>query len=109
MKKFCFFLIIVLAVGVCAGNVHAVSEGEYQKASLYAFILGRASGCGVDTSEKGYGLIDWVKRTFPAGEHDGIISGILLISAEQQKLQKSGQTGESCSKIREIFNKMPIM
>ncbi|GAU08879.1 hypothetical protein [Desulfoplanes formicivorans] len=71
------------------------------KLTTYAVILGRASGCGIDTQYESHRVGKWIDRQFPPGsaEHKTYLSIYISGTAFHAREQAMGNSPDTCQEV----------
>jgi hypothetical protein len=105
-----FWIIGWFLSSVIVGPVmsHAATSADVDRLTTYAVILGRATGCGIDTERAAAQVGAWMDKRFPPGSKDQRI--YLPIFVEGWKMhaerQRSGRSPDTCSQVQREFDSM---
>lgn len=85
----------------------AASASDIDKMTSYAVIIGRAAGCGVDTTEGMKQVGKWMDRVFPPGSRDQktylpVFMDGVRYHAQQQR---DGKSPDSCSVTKSAYSR----
>jgi hypothetical protein len=100
-------LAVVLGSGV-APVAEAASEADLARMNNMALLLGRAAGCGLDTTRATSVIGAWLDQTFPPGSIDQM-RYLPVFTREVQRhaaAQQSGNSPDSCADIAQAFATM---
>lgn len=98
-----------LLVGAAGAPVaKAASEADLQRMSNMALLLGRAAGCGLDTSRATDVIGTWFDQTFPPGSIDQkrYLPAFAKEVRRHAAAQQSGDSPDSCGDVAQAFDTM---
>jgi len=102
-----FWIVVCLLSTVVVSPVisHAATRADIDKLTTYAVMLGRATGCGIDTERAAGQVGAWMDKRFPPGSKDQ--QTYLPIFIEGWKMhaerQRSGRSPDTCSQVQREF------
>lgn len=85
----------------------SASKQDIDKMTTYAVMLGRAAGCGFDTTYEFKQVGYWLDRTFPPKSKDQQIYLPIFLSGVEYHAQQQadGKSPDSCSSIKKSLAK----
>lgn len=101
--------IALVANALVPGVAMSATDGDIDKLTTYAVIMGRAIGCGIDTENEMRRVGSWMDRRFPPGSSDQKIYLPIFIAGVKKHAQNqaNGNSPDSCSAVRREYSKMP--
>lgn len=98
------FFFVVIFMSTLSGTVNAATESDYDKTTTYAVLLGRAAGCGLDTSYPTKRVGSWIDRTFKG--NDRAFQTIIVAEGMKHnaKEQAAGRSPDTCAAVKRAFN-----
>lgn len=101
-----FVLCVFLALATLTpGAVSA--QGDVDRLSTYAVLLGRAVACGVSVDSQSRRVGAWIDRTWFGQERSAMVLAFAAGMENAAKMQRDGRTPDSCSKVRDVINTTP--
>ena len=87
----------------------AATKGDIDALTSYAVFLGRGVACGVNIKPEMQRVGVWMDRRFPPGSEDQQTFLPIFIQGVQHhaQLQKDGNSPDTCSKVREQYERVP--
>ena len=87
----------------------AASEADIDKLTTYATILGRAVACGNSIEAPMSRVGRWIDKKFPSGSNDQRIYLPIFMEGVRHhaKMQKDGESPDSCSSVTQTFSTFP--
>lgn len=85
------------------------TDDDIDQMTTYAVIIGRATGCGINTENESRRVGAWMDRRFPPGSSDQKIYLPIFMAGVQQHAQNqsNGNSPDSCSAVRQVYSTMP--
>ncbi len=100
---------LTLSSFIYAASALAATNADIDRMTTYAVILGRAAGCGIDTSIESARVGRWMDRKFPPGSQDQLTYLPVFVQGMtyHAKMQSSGSSPDSCAEIRRQIRTFP--
>ncbi len=85
------------------------SDADVDKLTTYAVILGRAAGCGIDTTVATGRVGRWMDRVFPPGSRDQQTYVPIFLEGMRYHAQQQieGKSPDSCAAVRRSLDGFP--
>jgi len=109
MRKRIAIAIAIFANTIASDSAMAATEGDINKLTTYAVILGRAFGCGMDATQEMQSVGAWMDAIFPPGSRDQKIYLPIFMAGVQENAEKqaNGDSPDNCGAVRRTYSKMP--
>lgn len=106
MKLFTGKISVGALVGSVCFNALAASDADVDRLTTYATLLGRAVGCGLNTSSEAARVGDWMDQRFLPGSDDQQTYLPIFMAGVQEnaRRQSQGESPDSCASVKEQYS-----
>ncbi|WP_027176851.1 hypothetical protein [Desulfovibrio aminophilus] len=89
------------------GTAAAPSPDDVDRLTSYAVILGRAGGCGRDTTREAERVGRWIERRFPEESRAAYFAVVMTGMAREAEAQHRGERPDSCAEVLRVYDSTP--